>query len=154
MKQKEVINKLVDCVDEDNVKRYFEEKEKLHQLLLHEEIYWKQRAKVFWLEEGDSNTRFFHASASTRKKQNCISSLKDDTGESTSNHEEMCSIIKTYFSNIFAGPSSANVSTTNFEAGLITEVQNRDLTAELSFDEFTLAIKQMHPDKASGPGRP
>lgn len=48
-KQKDVISKLVNRIDIAGVKLYFEEKEKLHELLIHEEIYWKQRAKVFWL---------------------------------------------------------------------------------------------------------
>lgn len=34
---------------------------------------------------------------------------------------------------------------------VISNEQNIILEAELSFDEFTIAIKQMHPDKDSGP---
>lgn len=33
----------------------------------------------------------------------------------------------------------------------VTEEQNSSLVAEVSFEEFTLAIKQMHPDKSAGP---
>lgn len=33
----------------------------------------------------------------------------------------------------------------------VTDEQNRRLVVEISFDEFSLAIKQMHPDKPSGP---
>ena len=32
--------------------------------LLDQEVYWKQRAKDFWLKEGDNNTRYFHSHAS------------------------------------------------------------------------------------------
>lgn len=38
-RQKDVVNNLVDYVDEDSVRRYFKEKEKLYHLLLHEETY-------------------------------------------------------------------------------------------------------------------
>lgn len=55
----EVITSLVDRTDEAGVRQYFEEKNKLNDLLFHEEIYWKQRAKTFWVAKGDANTRFF-----------------------------------------------------------------------------------------------
>ncbi|XP_038697968.1 uncharacterized protein LOC119995523 [Tripterygium wilfordii] len=34
----------------------------LTSVLLQEEAYWKQKAKVKWCKEGDANTKFFHAS--------------------------------------------------------------------------------------------
>lgn len=64
IKQKAIIDQLKNREDDDGIQLYLDEKEKLSDLLLNEEIYWKQRAKMFWLEEGDSNSKFFHASAS------------------------------------------------------------------------------------------
>lgn len=149
--QKEVINSFMNCTDDAGIKLYFEEKEKLHQLLLQEETYWKQRAKVFWLEEGDSNTKFFHATASMRKKMNHIPSLQNDASEFTSDHDEMCSIVKSYFIDIFSESNVMSDQNHTSEANIITSSQNEELTAKLNFEEFSLAVKEMHPDKASGP---
>ena len=44
-------------------------------LILQEDIYWKQRSKIFWLSDGDTNSKFFHASASARKRKNTIKKL-------------------------------------------------------------------------------
>lgn len=66
IKQKEVIEQYKDREDDDGIQLYFDEKEKLNELLLNEELYWKQRAKTFWLEARDTNSKFFHASASSR----------------------------------------------------------------------------------------
>lgn len=33
---------------------------KLNDLLHREKIFWKQRSKIFWLTDGDLNTKFFH----------------------------------------------------------------------------------------------
>lgn len=79
--QKEVLNKLVSIVDEIGVKEYYEERTKLNELLLQEEMYWKQRAKHLWLKDGDANTRFFHAQASRRNKINNIAYLVTEEGE-------------------------------------------------------------------------
>jgi hypothetical protein len=47
-------------------------------LLEQEEIYWLQRCRAIWLQQGDHNTSFFHNFASTRSKKNCIKRLKND----------------------------------------------------------------------------
>lgn len=58
--------------DIHSVEKLMDEKKKLPNILLKEEIFWKQRAKITWLREGDYNTRFFHSMASLRKKKNSI----------------------------------------------------------------------------------
>lgn len=86
-----------------------------------EESYWKQRAKVFWLEEGDSNTRFFHATATTRKKMNHIKSLRNDAGEHFSNQVYMCTIIKDYYFDVFTGGNQVVMPQTSSGSRIITD---------------------------------
>ena len=52
----------------------------LNELLDDEELFWGQRAKAHWLKEGDRNTKYFHAQASDRRKQNTILGIWDEYG--------------------------------------------------------------------------
>ncbi|XP_039140432.1 uncharacterized protein LOC120277641 [Dioscorea cayenensis subsp. rotundata] len=45
---------------------------KLGAILRQEETYWKQRARMNWIKEGDENTRFFHLVANGRRNRNFI----------------------------------------------------------------------------------
>ena len=148
---KAVIEDLKDREDDDGIQLYFEEKEKLHDVLQHEELFWKQRAKAFWLKEGDTNSKYFHAVTSSKKKANHISALRSENGEWVSNHEELCQLLKNYYTGVFAD-MEATENFPHLEGGSsITLEQNNMLTANLTFTEFTEAVKSMHPDKASGP---
>ncbi|XP_074265977.1 uncharacterized protein LOC141588432 [Silene latifolia] len=49
--------------------------------LLHQEgLFWRQRSRALWLQEGDRNTKFFHKKAGQRKQKNHIAKLIDDDG--------------------------------------------------------------------------
>jgi len=50
--------------------------DKLVSILKMQKIYWKQRAKIRWVQDGDAGTKLFHAHATVRhrKKHNCFSS--------------------------------------------------------------------------------
>lgn len=151
IKQKERIEAVKDRKDDDGIQLCFEEKDKLNDLLYHEELYWKQRAKTFWLAEGDTNSKFFHATASSRKKKNHIAALKDSNSVWVTDHMGLCNELKTYFTNVFEGGVS-NTTFPRYEDEVrVTEAQNSMLTASLTFEEFSEAVKGMHPDKTSGP---
>ncbi|XP_060969581.1 uncharacterized protein LOC133036837 [Cannabis sativa] len=66
--------------DADSAKRYQEENERLAKMLTQKEIFWRQRSKQLWLKEGDHNSKYFHAAAKTRKRNNQINNLRDDSG--------------------------------------------------------------------------
>lgn len=80
--------------DEGQTKRYFEKKSKEEALLIQEKTYWKKMAKSFWLAEGNLNSKFFHAYATTRKKRSYISRLRTDNGEVITDHEGMREVVK------------------------------------------------------------
>lgn len=130
------------------------EYDRLHSELNHcmnqEEIYWKQRAKQFWLKEGDMNTKFFHRYASARKQKNQILKLKDSVG-SWVEGDNMRSVIYKYYVNIY---KSAGTQEVDFVDGIqkkVTEAQNSLLLKPFESEEVKEAIFSMHPDKALGP---
>lgn len=64
--------------------------------------------------------------------------------------EQMSEMTNNYFEGIFTADDSVTELTANSELSVITESQNQLLTVEVDFEEFTCALQQMHPAKASG----
>lgn len=66
------LNDITRLIREDGVSEYllWEEARALKTLEeweLREEIFWKQKARINWLQEGDKNTAFFFNSVKARK---------------------------------------------------------------------------------------
>lgn len=99
--QKAILDDLKSRSDDFSIKQYVIERDKLNEILLHQDLYWKQRAKLFWMKEGDENTKFFHAHASARKKNNRVDFLITDEGTKVDGDEGMCAIVHEYFTGIF-----------------------------------------------------
>jgi hypothetical protein len=140
-----------DGTNELCVRKYNEARENLSKVLKQEENYWKQRAKTHWLRDGDANTKFFHAVASTRKKKNNITKLSNDEGDMIQEQSGMCQIAKTYFATLFQQASNDDDEVVNLMAGRVTADDNDDLTKEFTVEEFKAAVFSMHSDKAPGP---
>ncbi|KAF4356167.1 hypothetical protein F8388_012317 [Cannabis sativa] len=73
----------------------------LNSVLLQREIFWKQRSKQLWLREGDSNSKYFHASATSRRRRNSIQKLKDSDGVWVDWKGRLPSVMVDYFSTLF-----------------------------------------------------
>ncbi|KAL9685228.1 hypothetical protein QQ045_022676 [Rhodiola kirilowii] len=121
----------------------------LEDWLQREEILWKQRARVTWLEEGDNNTRYFHTIASSRKKSNTISRLEDQTGRVETDPRKITSIITDHYKRLFNISSfiSAQELHTNLQClkRKITDPHNAILLASYTAAEVTQAMFQLHP---------
>jgi hypothetical protein len=74
----EEMERLRGCHDQTNSGRYKEVQERHARLLVQEETYWRQRAKMHWLKEGDLNTKFFHMTASARQRKKKIEKLVNE----------------------------------------------------------------------------
>lgn len=56
------------CHELKNAERFMEAQRRHPKALFQEETFWKQRAKMHWISEGDLNTKFFYMSVTTRRK--------------------------------------------------------------------------------------
>lgn len=107
---------------------------------------WNQRSQVSWLQNGDKNTKFFHALASQRQRKNRIGGLMDDGGVWQEESETVEKIILDYFSTIFCLDQLATCET-SMEAmdKTVTPEMNNALLKEFTTEEVRVALKQMHP---------
>lgn len=124
----------------------------LNELLDDEELYWGQRAKAHWLKEGDKNTKFFHAYASDRRKQNTILGIWDEFGRWCEEKESIAQAAVTYFENIYTSASPSRVEEVMAAIPVrVTEDMNESLSLSFTREEVATALKQIHPSKAPGP---
>lgn len=97
------------------------------------------------------NTKFFHASASSRRRRNTIESLNKDDGAIVNTKEGLNVLAHDYFSSLFAGDNSEVTLVTNHVQVKLVIDDNEVLFAPFTADEFKHAILNMHFDKAAGP---
>ena len=65
-------------------------------------------------------------------------------------HDGMSQVIKDYYQTIFKASPEVRMGEGVAQARVSRE-KNDKLVQDISFEEFTVAVKQMHPDKASSP---
>ena len=73
----------------------------LEKAALLEEISWRQKSKVLFLKEGDSNTRFFHRMANSNRRNNCIDNLMIE-GALSSNQDRISDHIVQFYMNLYS----------------------------------------------------
>ncbi|PNX78269.1 CNGC5-like protein, partial [Trifolium pratense] len=147
----EEMERLRGCNDSQNSGRFKEIQEKHARLLVQEESYWKQRAKMHWLKEGDLNTKFFHMSASARQRVKKISKLVNDENIVITSQPELCTVALNYFDQLFKSNPSSHDPILSLIAPKITQDDNDQLVRPITREELKEALFQMHPDKAPGP---
>lgn len=72
----------------------------LNTILDQEEAFWHIRSRN-WLMDGDRNTHFFHLSTIFRRKNNKILMIKDETGNSITNPNDINNAIMEHYQNLF-----------------------------------------------------
>ena len=67
-----------------------------------EDDMWRQRSRINWFQNGDRNTSFFHAKASTKQMKNFMNGLLDDDGVCQVEQGKMVEIAIGYFGDLFS----------------------------------------------------
>lgn len=112
--------------------------------------WWRQRAKVRWIKDGDQNTTFFHTVASSRRRSNHVNSMKD--GElTTSVPKRINDIIFEFFSNKWQGSSISLDDWPAFDhLPNIGELFGESLMAEVTNEEIFKTLCSMNLNRAPG----
>jgi hypothetical protein len=119
--------------------------------LIQEEAFWKQRAKMHWLKEGDLNTKFFHMSSTARSKVKRIEQLKNEENEMITGQQNLCEVARRYFQELFKPKREIQEPVLSLISLRVSEEDNTRLVAPLTKEEIRIALLQMHPDKSPGP---
>ena len=83
--------------------------DKLAQLRRDEESKWAQRAKVKYIQEGGSNTRYFHIIANGKHRKKRILQLEQEEGTIVG-QENLKIYISEYYKKLFGAPVTNNFS--------------------------------------------
>ncbi|WJZ97308.1 hypothetical protein VitviT2T_015918 [Vitis vinifera] len=126
-------------------------KGELEDLILREEIHWRQKARVKWVKEGDCNSKFFHKVANGRRNRKYIKSLENETGLVLNNAVSITEEILLYFEKLYANPIGESWSIEGLDWSPISEESAISLVAPFTEEEISKAIFQMDRDKAPGP---
>lgn len=97
-------------------------------LLIKEEIYWRQSSHVQYLKDGDCNTKFFHLRASLRKRRNLIKGVLIEEGVWVEDEEKIEEVAVNYFRRLFTStnPNSFDEALDRFESR-VTAGMNEEL---------------------------
>lgn len=125
--------------------------EDLNQAYKEEELFWRQRSRIQWLQHGDRNSGFFHAVTRGRRHQNRMNIIEDNQGKTVHEESQVAVAVSDYFQDIFT--SNGNTDFHIVEEALIpciTDQMNDRLMAMPSLEEIRSAVFSIHPDKAPG----
>ncbi|KAM6599952.1 hypothetical protein CsatA_019561 [Cannabis sativa] len=137
--------------DDVSLRRFKEAENNLFEVLNQKEIFWRQRSKQLWLQEGDQNTKYFHATATSRRRSNLIHKLQKDDGTWADWDNGLPDVIVDYFKTLFSSGTCQSLNVTNGISPTISEAHNVSLLAPITDEEVKDALFQMHPDKAPDP---
>ncbi|XP_031100721.1 uncharacterized protein LOC116004702 [Ipomoea triloba] len=120
--------------------------------LKQEEMFWRQKARVKWLKEGDANTRFFHATVKDRHRRQRICAIKNDSGNLLTTQPAIQEEAISFYTKLFKAEDCFEMESILQNLPISLEVSdNFSLTKPLTREEIKEAVWKLDPDSAAGP---
>ncbi|GAV85208.1 hypothetical protein CFOL_v3_28646 [Cephalotus follicularis] len=116
-----------------------------------EEAFYKQKSRIQWMKEGDSNTAYFHKMVKVRQSKNHLVRIRDDNGVWVESEEGIAQVAVNYFTNIFGSlnQEAGSYNLSEYDKR-ITGEQVRTLGSPISRQEVKDAMWSLNPSKAPG----
>ena len=115
-------------------------KGELEELILREEIHWRQKARVKWVKEGDCNSKFFHKVANGRRNRKFIKVLENERGLVLDNSDSIKEEILRYFEKLYASPSGESWRVEGLDWSPISRESASRLESPFTEEEISKAI--------------
>lgn len=105
-----------------------------------EEVYWKQKERVDWLQEGDKNIAFFFNSMKAKRQGNSISVLINGRGDRLVSFHEIVVEVSQYFVALFREDAQGGLveeaQVLSCIPQLVSKEANEYLMREISLEEL------------------
>ncbi|GAU25065.1 hypothetical protein TSUD_257590 [Trifolium subterraneum] len=118
--------------------------------LIHKESLLKQKSRMRWVKEGDSNSKFFHESIKSRRRRNQLVALKDGD-RWVQGVDDVKAFVKNYFENNFREDWAYRPNLNGIAFQSLSEEDNLSLMAPFSIDEVREVIWSSDWNKCPGP---
>ncbi|XP_058111120.1 uncharacterized protein LOC131254131 [Magnolia sinica] len=126
--------------------------DKLNRLELMQEIYWKQKARIDWLVEGDRNIKFFHASAVAKHRHSRIHKVISESGHEIKDIDGIKAEAVNFFTRQFtSSPTSDAYWILQVIPHIVSQQQNHGLMASPTLMEVKKPVEVIPMDAAPGP---
>ncbi|XP_071928139.1 uncharacterized protein [Coffea arabica] len=124
----------------------------LRNSLMIEEGYWRQKARVKWIWEGDKNSKYFHSVVAKRRAKAVIHRIKCANGDWIADDSQIAAEAVEYFNSLFlAEISSGSWDTLDVIPHMISHTQNEELVKVPEMEEIREVVFGMDGESAAGP---
>ena len=116
-----------------------------------EESFWQEKTRDKWLNSGDKNTKYFHASVKAERSKNGLDMLVDEAGISHKSEASKGDVAAKYFHDLFSSsyPDNCEQIFHDFQPSISPDM-NSILIEEVTKEEVKAAVFSIKPSSAPG----
>ncbi|KAL1215221.1 hypothetical protein V5N11_016987 [Cardamine amara subsp. amara] len=134
-----------------NAQKFKEIKYNLCKAYREEEEFWRQKSQEKWVQGGDKNTKFFHASVKANRGKKRIDKLKDINGNMQKSEASKGEVAVAYFNDLFTCSNPDNFQSLFYDlVPRVNSLMNYELAKTVSKEEIYEAVYSIRASSAPG----
>lgn len=115
-------------------------------------LFWKQKANIKWMREGDANTRFFHQTVKERRRRQCIRRITCEYMVACDSQQDIENEVIRYYQTLFTGgQTERHDDILQYIPWLVSDDENSHLLSLSTLEEVKQAVWDLSPTSAAGP---